>query len=112
LLRPHRRVSTNVVVDFTQIDDAAKSSSINNIGDAMTTTTSPINRKRYASTAQAAAYVNYSESHFRALVRAGKVRKPIRPYGPNGKCLFDLDLIDDDLRVLAIEQGVIPHNAA
>jgi hypothetical protein len=73
---------------------------------------SPTNRKRYAGTAETAAYVNYSESHFRALVRAGKVRKPIRPYGPNGKCLFDLDLIDDDLRALAVEQGVISPAAA
>jgi excisionase family DNA binding protein len=66
-------------------------------------------RSPYLSTAEAAAYLNYSESHFRALVRAGKVPKPIRP---NGKCLWHQPLLDDFMHALAVSQGVIPPNAA
>ena len=72
------------------------------------TKTSPINRKRYAGFAETARYAGYSVSHFRALVRAGKFTKPIRPFGPGGKCIFDLDLVDNDMHALAVEQGVIP----
>jgi hypothetical protein len=73
---------------------------------------SPINRKRYASTAETAAYAGYSESHFRVLVRAGKFPQAIRPFGPGGKCIYDLDVVDDHLRALAVEQGVIPPTAS
>jgi hypothetical protein len=73
--------------------------------------TSPA-RSRYLDTAEAAAYLRTSESHFRAQVRAGKVPKPIRPYGPNGKCLWDQSQLDDHMHSLAIEQGVIPPTAA
>lgn len=76
------------------------------------TKTSPINRKRYAGFAETAAYTGYSVSHLRALVRADKFTKPIRPFGPGGKCIFDLDLVDHDLHALAVEQGVIPPTAA
>jgi hypothetical protein len=73
---------------------------------------SPTTRKRYAGIAETAAYLETSESHFRALVRAGKVPKPIRPYGPTGKCLWDLDLVDDHMRALGVAQGAIPPTAA
>jgi hypothetical protein len=62
-------------------------------------------RSPYLGTAEAAAYLNYSESHFRALVRAGKVPKPVRP---NGKCLRHQPLLDAFMHDLAVEQGVIP----
>jgi hypothetical protein len=77
------------------------------VGDKMTKP-STLNRSRYADTAETAAYARYSQSHLRALVRAGKFPKPVRPYGPGGKCLWDLDLIDDHIRWLAVQQGVIP----
>jgi len=76
------------------------------------TKTSPINRKRYAGFAETAAYAGYSVSHLRALVRAGKFTKPIRPFGPGGKCIFDLDVVDAHMHALAIEQGVITPTAA
>jgi excisionase family DNA binding protein len=69
-------------------------------------------RGPYLTTAEAAAYLKTSESHFRALVRAGKVPKPIRPYGPNGKCLWDESGLDAHMHALAIEQGVITPTAA
>jgi hypothetical protein len=69
-------------------------------------------RGPYLGTAEAAAYLNYSESHFRFLARTGKVPKPIRPYGPNGKCLWDQSHLDDHMHSLAVEQGVIPPTAA
>lgn len=68
--------------------------------------------KRYAGFEETAEYVGYSVSHLRARVRAGKFTKPIRPFGPGGKCLFDLDLVDQDLHAVAVEQGVIPPTAA
>jgi hypothetical protein len=83
-----------------------------NIGDEMTTASPINNRKRYAGFADTATYAGYSTSHFRALVREGKFPKPIRPYGPGGKCIFDLDVVDAHMRALAVEQGVIPPNAA
>jgi len=76
------------------------------------TTTSTINRKRYAGFAETAEYAGYSVSHFRHLVRTGKFPKPIRPYGPGGKCIFDLDVVDAHMHALAIEQGVITPTAA
>jgi excisionase family DNA binding protein len=66
----------------------------------------------YFTTAEAAAYLKYSESHFRALVRAGKLPKPIRPFGPSGKCLHDKSLLDGRMHSLAVEQGVISPTAA
>jgi excisionase family DNA binding protein len=72
----------------------------------------PAVRGPYLTTAEAAAYLKTSESHFRALVRAGKVTKPIRPYGPTGKCLFSQPQLDDFMHASAVEQGVIPSNAA
>ena len=70
--------------------------------------TSTATRGPYLTTAEAAAYLKTSESHFRALVRAGKAAKPIRPYGPTGKCLWDGGLLDAHMHAHAIEQGVIP----
>ena len=55
-------------------------------------------------TADAAAYLNYSESHFRALVRAGKVPPPLRI---NSKLLWRQSLLDQYMRALAVAQGVI-----
>jgi excisionase family DNA binding protein len=66
----------------------------------------------YLTTAEAAAYLKTSESHFRALVRAGKVPKPIRPYGPTGKCLHPQPQLDDFMHASAVSQGVIPPAAA
>lgn len=66
----------------------------------------------YLSTAEAAVYLNYSESHFRTLVRAGKVPAPVRPYGPNGKCLWHQTALDEHMRALGVAQGVIPPTAA
>jgi predicted DNA-binding transcriptional regulator AlpA len=63
----------------------------------------------YLGTADAATHVNYSESHFRALVRAGKVPRPVRL---NGKLLWRRSLLDQFLRALEVEQGVVPPNAA
>ena len=71
-----------------------------------------ISRKRYGDTAETAAYARYSPNHIRALVRAGKFPKPIRPYGPGGKCIWDLDVVDDHLRALAVAQGATPPTAA
>jgi hypothetical protein len=71
-----------------------------------------LSRRRYADTAEAAAYLRTSTSHFRALVRTGKVPRPVRPFGPNGKLIFDLDIIDAHMRSLAVEQGVIAPTAA
>jgi predicted DNA-binding transcriptional regulator AlpA len=66
-------------------------------------------RDPYFGTAEAAAYLNYSESHFRALARAGKVPRPVRI---NGKLLWRQSLLDAHMHSLAIEQGVLPPNAA
>lgn len=60
-------------------------------------------------TADTAAYVNYSVSHFRALVRAGKVPRPVRI---NGKLMWRRSLLDAHMRELEIAQGVIPPTAA
>jgi predicted DNA-binding transcriptional regulator AlpA len=65
-------------------------------------------RDPYFGTADAAAYVNYSESHFRALVRAGKVPRPLRI---GGKLLWRQSLLDAHMHALAVEQGVIPSTA-
>jgi len=62
----------------------------------------------YLGTADAAAHVKYSESHFRALVRAGKVPQPVRI---NGKLLWRQSLLDNFMHNLEVEQGVIPPNA-
>lgn len=63
----------------------------------------------YFGTAEAAQYYNYSESHFRALVRAGKVPQPVRI---NGKLLWRQSRLDAHARALEVAQGVIPPNAA
>jgi hypothetical protein len=68
------------------------------------TNTAPNSRKRYANTAETAAYVRYTPNHLRALVRAGKFPKPMRPYGPGGKCIWDLDEVDGHLHAPAVEQ--------
>jgi predicted DNA-binding transcriptional regulator AlpA len=59
----------------------------------------------YLGTADAAAHLNYSESHFRALVRAGKVPRPVRV---NGKLLWRRSLLDAHMHALEVSQGVIP----
>ena len=63
----------------------------------------------YLPTAESAAYLNYSESHFRVLVRAGKLPKPMRI---NGKLLWHKPVLDQFMHDLAVEQGVIPPTAA
>jgi excisionase family DNA binding protein len=89
----------------------AKSSSTNKSVTTMNKVSTAI-RGPYLTTAEAAAYLKTSESHFRALVRAGKVTKPIRPYGPTGKCLYSQPQLDELMHASAVEQGVIPPNAA
>ena len=69
-------------------------------------------RAAYFSTAEAAVYLNYSESHFRALVRAGKLPQPMRPYGPNGKCLWAQTVLDEFMHASVISQAVIAPTAA
>jgi predicted DNA-binding transcriptional regulator AlpA len=66
-------------------------------------------RDPYLPTNEAAQHLRYSESHFRTLVRAGKVPRPVRI---NGKLLWRESWLDDHMRALAIEQGVIPPAAA
>lgn len=66
----------------------------------------------YLSTAEAAAHLKYSISHFRALVRVGKLPQPIRPYGPRGKMLYPRAVLDEFMLALAREQGVVPPTAA
>lgn len=63
----------------------------------------------YLGTTDAASHCNYSVSHFRALVRLGKVPRPVRV---NGKLLWRRSLLDQFMRTLEVEQGVIPPNAA
>jgi predicted DNA-binding transcriptional regulator AlpA len=63
----------------------------------------------YLETRDAAQYFRYSESHFRALVRAGKMPPPVRV---SSKLLWRQSLLDAHMRSLEIEQGVIPPNAA
>lgn len=63
----------------------------------------------YLGTSDTAAYFGYSTSHFRALIRAGKVPRPVRI---NGKLLWRKSLLDEYRRALEVEQGVIPPNAA
>lgn len=58
----------------------------------------------YRGTAEAAAYYGYSVSHFRVLVRTGKVPRPTRI---NGKLLWRQSLMDAHKRELEIAQGVI-----
>lgn len=58
----------------------------------------------YLGTADAAAHINYSESHFRALVRAGKVPQPVRIHG---KLLWRESTLDNFMHDLAVDQGVI-----
>lgn len=65
--------------------------------------------ERHLGTADAAAYVNYSESHFRTLVRAGKVPPPLRIHS---KLLWRQSLLDAHMRELEVAQGVIPPTAA
>jgi hypothetical protein len=67
------------------------------------------NRDPYLETRDAAQHYRYSVSHFRALVRAGKVPQPVRI---NGKLLWRQSLLDAHMHSLEIEQGVIPPNAA
>jgi hypothetical protein len=66
--------------------------------------TAAVARDPYLGTADAAQHLNYSESHFRVLVRTGKVPRPIRI---NGKLLWRQSLLDAHMRALAIAQGVI-----
>jgi predicted DNA-binding transcriptional regulator AlpA len=66
-------------------------------------------RDPYLETRDAAQHLRYSESHFRALVRAGKVPRPVRI---NGKLLWRQSLLDAHMHLLEIEQGVVPPNAA
>jgi hypothetical protein len=54
----------------------------------------------FLTAAQAAARLNYSLSHFRALARAGKVPRPIQPGGPGGKLLWRQSRLDKYLRTL------------
>ena len=61
-------------------------------------------RSPYLTTAEAAAYLNYCESHFRALVRAGKVPPPLRI---NGKLLWRQSLLDAHMHALEVAQGVV-----
>ena len=63
----------------------------------------------YLGTPDSAKELNYSESHFRALVRAGKVPRPVRI---NGKLLWRRSLLKAHMRELEIAQGVIPPTAA
>jgi hypothetical protein len=62
----------------------------------------------YLGTAEAAAHLNYSQSHFRALVRAGKVPGPVRI---NGKLLWRRSRLDAHMHALVVSQGVIPSTA-
>ncbi|WP_369723090.1 helix-turn-helix transcriptional regulator [Bradyrhizobium sp. LLZ17] len=62
-------------------------------------------RDPYFGTAGAASYYGYSESHFRVLVRTGKVPRPTRI---NGKLLWRQSLLDAHMRQLEVEQGVVP----
>jgi excisionase family DNA binding protein len=61
-------------------------------------------RSPYLTTAEAAAYLSYSESHFRALVRAGRVPQPIRIAH---KLLWRQSLLDAHLHALEVAAGVI-----
>ncbi|MET4034445.1 putative DNA-binding transcriptional regulator AlpA [Bradyrhizobium sp. JR7.2] len=61
-------------------------------------------RDPFLGTADAANHLNYSESHFRVLVRAGKVPRPTRI---NGKLLWRQSLLDAHMRQLEIAQGVV-----
>jgi excisionase family DNA binding protein len=65
----------------------------------------------YLTTAESAAYLKTSENHIRAMVRAGKIPRPIRPYGPGGKCLWSQSTLDAHMHALAIAQGVITPTA-
>ncbi|MGY3506648.1 helix-turn-helix transcriptional regulator [Bradyrhizobium sp. USDA 4471] len=58
---------------------------------------------RYLGTADAARYMNYSENHFRALIRAGKVPAPVRVAG---KFLWRQSLLDQHMHALEVAQGV------
>lgn len=62
----------------------------------------------YRGTTDAAAFFNYSESHFRALVRAGKVPRPVRI---GGKLMWRQSLLDAHMRALEVAQGVIESAA-
>jgi predicted DNA-binding transcriptional regulator AlpA len=64
---------------------------------------------QYLETRDAAQYLRYSESHFRALVRAGKVPRPVRV---SNKLLWRQSLLDAHMRALEVAQGVIPPTAA
>jgi predicted DNA-binding transcriptional regulator AlpA len=66
-------------------------------------------RDPYLETRDAAQHLRYSESHFRALVRAGKVPQPVRIHG---KLLWRQSLLDAHMHALEVAQGVIPPNAA
>jgi predicted DNA-binding transcriptional regulator AlpA len=66
-------------------------------------------QSRWLETNEAAHKLKYSESHFRALVRAGKVPRPVRI---NGKLLWHESWLDNHMHALAVEQGAIPPNAA
>lgn len=64
----------------------------------------PAVRDPYLGTADAASYYRYSESHFRVLVRTGKVPRPTRI---NGKLLWRQSVLDAHMRQLEIAQGVV-----
>jgi hypothetical protein len=59
----------------------------------------------FRGTADAAAFFNYSVSHFRALVRAGKLPRPVRVAG---KLMWRQSLLDAHAYALEVAQGVIP----
>jgi excisionase family DNA binding protein len=67
-----------------------------------------VHRDAYLETSDAARYLKYSESHFRALVRAGKLPQPVRPGGPGGKLLWRKSLLDEHMRSLEAAADVIP----
>jgi predicted DNA-binding transcriptional regulator AlpA len=61
-------------------------------------------RDPYLVTREAAQHLHYSESHFRALVRTGKVPSPVRI---SGKLLWRQSMLDQFMHDLAVDQGVI-----
>jgi predicted DNA-binding transcriptional regulator AlpA len=58
----------------------------------------------YRGTADAAAFLNYSESHFRTLVRAGKVPQLVRI---GGKLMWRQSLLAAHIHALEVAQGVV-----
>ena len=54
----------------------------------------------YLETDEAARYLKFSPSHFRVLVRVGKLPQPVRPGGPGGKLLWRQSALDAHMRAL------------